>query len=307
MGGVSSNTIVQRRSMKTSLPQRSEHVAEQLAAITSVIRELVGDDLVMLILFGSYARGDWVRDRYVEDNITYTYESDFDLLVVTEDRASATVDGEFRLCDVIARRLHRQGLDRPSSTVIVEDIEHLNKDLQRGNYFVTDIKKEGVLLFDSGRHTLAEACPIDPAESQKHIRDDFEHWFTSAGNFLIDFQNAFDRHDANNAAFHLHQATERFLNAVVLTFSRYKPKTHDIEKLDRQASNLHVDFFKVFPRANEQQKRCFDLLKKAYIDARYKRDFAITKEELEYLAGRVKKLQELAKRICEEKIASMVQ
>jgi hypothetical protein len=30
-----------------------------------------------------------------------------------------------------------------------------------------------------------------------------------------------------------------------------------------------------------------------------------TKEELEYLAGRVRKLQELTKRICEEKIASM--
>jgi len=58
-----------------------------------VIRELVGDDLAMLILFGSYVRGDWVRDRYVEDGVTYTYESDFDLLVVTESRANATVEG----------------------------------------------------------------------------------------------------------------------------------------------------------------------------------------------------------------------
>ncbi len=31
--------------MKTSLPERSEHVAEKLAAIADVIRELVGDDL----------------------------------------------------------------------------------------------------------------------------------------------------------------------------------------------------------------------------------------------------------------------
>ena len=90
--------------------------------------------------------------------------------------------------------------------------------------------------------------------------------------------------DTNKAAFQLHQATERFFNAIVLTFTRYKPKTHDIEKLDRQASDLHADFFKVFPRATEQQKHCFDLLKNAYIDARYKRDYTITKEELEYLA-----------------------
>ena len=77
------------------------------------------------------------------------------------------------------------------------------------------------------------------------------------------------------------------------------------EKLDRQASNLHADFFTVFPRASKHQQDCFDKLKNAYIDARYKRDYTITKEELEYLAARVRKLQSLAKRICEEKIASM--
>lgn len=34
--------------MKTSLPERSEHVAEKLAAITDIIRELVDDNLAML-------------------------------------------------------------------------------------------------------------------------------------------------------------------------------------------------------------------------------------------------------------------
>jgi len=293
--------------MKTTLPERSEHVAGQLAAITGVIRELVGDDLVMLILFGSFARGDWVDDRYVEGDVVYSYQSDFDLLVVTESRASATVEGEFRLSEAIGRRLQRLALDRPSSTIIVEDIDHLNKDLRRGSYFYTDIQKEGVLLFDNGRHALAESGPIDPAESQKHARDDFEHWYTSASGFVKMYEAAVGIDDNNIAAFQLHQATERFLNTVILTFARYKPKTHDIEKLDRQASNLYSDFFTVFPRATDEQKRCFDLLKKAYIDARYKRDYTITKEELEYLASRVRKLQELVKTICEEKIAGMAE
>lgn len=168
------NVIHQNRPMKTSLPERSEHMAERLTAITNVIQELVGDDLVMLILFGSFARGDWVNDRYVEGDVVYSYQSDFDLLIVTEDRAHATVDGEFRLSDAIGRRLQRLGLDRPSSTILVEDIEHLNKDLERGNYFFTDIKKDGVLLYDSGHHILAEACPLEPIEYQKYAREDFE-------------------------------------------------------------------------------------------------------------------------------------
>ena len=106
--------------MKTSLPQRSEHVAAQLTAIAAVVRELVGDDLAMLILFGSYARGDWVNDRYVEGDVVYSYQSDFDLLVVTEDRAHATVDGERRLAEAIGRRSasdwHWTGPVPPSSS-----------------------------------------------------------------------------------------------------------------------------------------------------------------------------------------------
>ena len=37
----------------------------------------------MVILFGSFARGDWVHDIYKEDHITYEYASDYDLLIIT--------------------------------------------------------------------------------------------------------------------------------------------------------------------------------------------------------------------------------
>ena len=79
----------------------------------------------------------------------------------------------------------------------------------------------------------------------------------------------------------------------------------DLEKLDRQASNLHPDLFTVFPRATQQQKHRFDLLRRAYIDARYKRDYRITRKELEYLAERVRKLQRLTKKICRTEITRL--
>jgi HEPN domain-containing protein/predicted nucleotidyltransferase len=291
--------------MKRELPERSKHMEERLAEITAVIRELLGDDLAMLLLFGSYARGDWINDRYTEDRTTYTYESDFDILAVTEDRAHATMRGEALLRDAVGRRLKRAGLDRPSVTLIVEDIKHLDKDLRRGSYFFVDVKREGVLLYDNGRHTLPEPGPIDPVDALQYAKDDYEHWYTSACEFLDTFFDDFRKERLKKAAFELHQATERYWTAVILTFGQYRPKTHDIEKLGQQASNLHADLFTVFPRATEEQKRRFELLKKAYIDARYKRDYVITKEELEYLAGRVQKLQELVKRVCDERIAQL--
>ena len=44
----------------------------------------------------------------------------------------------------------------------------------------------------------------------------------------------------------------------------------------------------------------------AYVDARYKKDYKITKKQLEYLAKRVKLLQRLTKKICGAKIKSFI-
>ena len=53
-------------------------------------------------------------------------------------------------------------------------------------------------------------------------------------------------------------------------------------------------------------KRMFKLLQETYIDARYKKDYKITKKQLEYLAKRVKLLQRLTKKICVAKIDSFI-
>ncbi|MDD5596740.1 MAG: hypothetical protein PHV82_02275 [Victivallaceae bacterium] len=50
----------------------------------------------------------------------------------------------------------------------------------------------------------------------------------------------------------------------------------------------------------------FDLLKRAYVEARYDMEYKITGEELKYLAERVKLLQATTEKVCEEKIKSFV-
>lgn len=288
--------------MKRTLPPRSKHQTDRLRRITEVIREVAGEDLAMLILFGSYARGDWVEDRYVEDNIVYSYRSDFDLLVVVQKGARATQKGAFNLTDHVARRLRQEALDHPTASLVVEYIKHLNDDLERGSYFFTDIKKEGVLLYDNGRHKLARRRKLDAKQRQAHARDDYRHWFKSAGEFLIHSEDGLKRRWNKEAAFLLHQATERLLVATILTFTAYKPKTHDLADLYRRVCNLCSDYFTAFPQETPKEIRRFDLLRRAYIDARYKRDYKITKAELTYLLARVKKLQTLTKKICRKEI-----
>ena len=64
--------------MKTSLSHLPESKQHELEVIQEIIRAHVKAQ--MIILFGSYATGKWVEDRYVEDGITYEYQSDFDIL-----------------------------------------------------------------------------------------------------------------------------------------------------------------------------------------------------------------------------------
>jgi predicted nucleotidyltransferase len=57
--------------MKTSLSHLPEHKQAELKAIKEALVPHYGE-IEMIILFGSYARGNWVEDKYVENGRTYT-------------------------------------------------------------------------------------------------------------------------------------------------------------------------------------------------------------------------------------------
>jgi len=61
----------------------------------------------------------------------------------------------------------------------------------------------------------------------------------------------------------------------------------------------------VFPQDNKIQRSRFQLLKRAYIDARYSECYEITEEELMWLAERVRILQQLTLKLCKDKIEGL--
>jgi len=201
--------------------------------------------------------------------------------------------------------IERKAIKTPVS-VIYHSIGQVNYMLKEGRYFFSDIKKEGILLYDSGKSKLERICKPSPAKRKQIAQEDFQQWFTSAKDFYTSYEFNLKRRKYKLAAFLLHQAVERFYSTVLLVFTGYKGKRHNIEKLGRQASGCDAAFLKVFPRATAEQDEMFKLLKKAYIDARYNKDYKITKRQLEYLAQRVKVLQRLTNKVCKEKITSFV-
>ncbi|ABV73301.1 hypothetical protein A1E_01780 [Rickettsia canadensis str. McKiel] len=68
--------------MKTILPKWSLEVQDRLDYIVQQILTGAKDKIAMIILYGSYARGDWVKDMYKEGSYYLCYISAFDCLIV---------------------------------------------------------------------------------------------------------------------------------------------------------------------------------------------------------------------------------
>ncbi len=68
--------------------------------------------------------------------------------------------------------------------------------------------------------------------------------------------------------------------------------------LSSLASNYSYELLKIFHRDSKERNECFVLLQKAYINARYDKNYKITQEQLQYLIQRVEKLQAVTEEIC---------
>lgn len=286
--------------MRTSLSHIPKHKQQELQAIVQHICQRAPAE--MIILFGSYARGDWVEE-YAPDGIHFDYQSDFDLLVIVETRSSTEQSRlEQKLEDEIEIL---SDIHTPVST-IVHDIEYVNSRIARTEYFFADIKKEGILLYDSGKFKLGKIRKLSSRNRYNLAKEDFEYWFEKANDMLAIFQLTLNSQKYNEAAFLLHQVAERLYNAVLLVFTRYKPKTHNLQMLRKLVNALDSRFIKVFPLAKEEDRYRFELLRKAYVDARYNKTYMVSLEELSWLAERVIELQHLTKILCLEKINSLL-
>jgi len=103
-------------------------------------------------------------------------------------------------------------------------------------------------------------------------------------------------------AFLLHQATERLYHCVLLVRTLYSPKTHNLSRLRQLAEDLEPRLKAVWPRDSKFDRRCFELLREAYVKARYSRHYSISVSELEWLGERIDQLQKLVRVACIERI-----
>src|SRR3546814_8160752 len=82
---------------------------------------------------------------------------------------------------------------------------------------------------------LATPKPKRPADALKLAREYYEEWFPSAGEFFETYEFAFSKTRYKQAAFLLHQTTERLYHTLLLTCTFYTSHSHK----DRKSTRLN--------------------------------------------------------------------
>ncbi|WP_439605362.1 nucleotidyltransferase domain-containing protein [Shinella sp.] len=291
----------------THLPDRKRRELERAAQIlfeefdeslkTKLSEKARRGRILKLILFGSYARGDWVEDR------KSGYLSDYDLLIIVNEERFAE---QYEAWEKAGERfLQELTITRQLATpvnFIVHSYQDVNDQLAQGRPFFVDIARDGVVLYEASGFPLTSPKTLTPEATRDLAQQYFEQWFPDTAELLAGAAFYRDRGNLNLAAFQLHQATERLYHCTLLVLALYSPKSHKLTFLRSQAERIAPQLIDIWPRDSRFAKRSFARLDHAYVDARYSPAYEITGEELVWLIDRVTMLQKTVAKICTERL-----
>ncbi|WP_371878056.1 nucleotidyltransferase and HEPN domain-containing protein [Shinella zoogloeoides] len=297
--------------MKTSLDHIPPRKQRELARVLEILHEEFEDALkegtadfkkrgriLKIILFGSYAKGGWVDEPFTMKG----YRSDFDLLVIVNHR---------KLCDFAAfwhkaeDRLNRDPLIDTPVKFIVHSRREVNSSLKEGRYFFSEIRKDGVVLYELDDEPLAEPGVLSPADRLRIAKEYFDDRFELAETFMKGSRFYAANGNLRVAAFELHQALEQAYSCVLLTLTNYAPPSHNVKFLRSLAEEQDRRLTDAFPRDQHRERAWFNILGEAYVKARYSKHFQISAEALAWLGERASLLLELVKDACLDHLSAL--
>ena len=267
--------------------------AERIADLEFICDKILATHLVeFIVLFGSYARGDFKTERGEKQG----KKSDFDILIVTEDgtrkkQVIAKLRGAFKDMDIVVQPL-------------VVTIGVVNKALEENQYFYSDIKKEGIELFNSGRYDFASFKGLSATRRREIAEADFNEWYGNAKTNFEYGKIAIDRGDWLKSSFELQQCIEMCYTAIEMVFSHYNPHEHNLIALRDRNIKHHKKLKGLFFYEDEEQKKLFDQLNFAYIGGRYRneKEFPVDMDKIDFWKRETEMFLKLTKEICLERI-----
>tara|TARA_R110000850_G_scaffold230981_1_gene355930 strand:+ start:6043 stop:6999 length:957 start_codon:yes stop_codon:yes gene_type:complete len=262
--------------------------------------------ILKLVLYGSFARGTWFDDR------KSGRASDYDFLVIVSHKALTDMT---TFWSSVEDRLFQDPKIQKDISLIVHTLRDVNTALRDGQYFFTEVVNQGVLLYDEQTNTptkrtkskLAKSENPDPQRAYKIASDYHASWKEYAETFLEIGRSCVGQSgvSGNICAFQLHQAAEAIYRMVLLTVTLYAPATHHLSKLRQRCEAIDPRLAEAWGPERKPFKRYFELLRRAYVEARYSPAYETSPEILNWQTERIARLLELAETSCQERLAKL--
>ena len=219
--------------MKTDLDHLPANKQRELDRVKAIVFEEFEDAIALgtmgwkkkgridkIILYGSYARGGWVDEPHTAKG----YRSDFDLLIIVNDkRLTEKVDFWGKLEDRLIRELAIDKTLKTPVNFIVHTLQEVNDGLAHGRYFLMDVARDGIALYEYDDKPLHTPKPKTPDQALAMAREYFDEWFPTASDFHGSANDAIANGKTKLAAFLMHQAAERLYHCVLLVCTFYTP------------------------------------------------------------------------------------
>lgn len=290
--------------MKKSIKRLPAKQQRQINFVLQLILEQL-PDCCMVILYGSYARGNYVTldittETWGQERI---FQSDYDICVLIPNFATGIA---FRKLDKVYEKYEKIGAGSMIHTplqIIVENIDDFNRKLEKGRYFYVDVVKEGIALFNDGKSKLSKPKKLNFSDIKQNALEHYDKSYNFGSGRLVAAKLFKERGDYVSGVFDLHQAFENYYKVILLVYTNYIPSLHKLVKLRGMAKRYSKDLFELFNLRVPFEKECFDLLCDAYINGRYDPTFKVTKEQFEYLLQKAEKFKELAAIVCQKQLA----
>ncbi|MDR2956266.1 MAG: HEPN domain-containing protein [Prevotella sp.] len=257
---------------------------------------------VMIILYGSYVQVEYTGcHRQDEPDIVNLPISDYDILVVTSGISNK--DAERRLEKLQSRFVsaERQEVHIPVQFVS-DDVNTVNQHLKDGCFFYTQLKKEGIMLYNNGKYKLHRRKKLRYNEIRQRAQTHFDDKLDKADRFLKGVYFYLNDQDFNMASFLLHQVFESCYCSVLAVFTLRNNKQHNLLRLYKAIRHYSPELAAVFSFNDTEEKRLFHLVRTAYIQSRYNPHFEVSKEDIEALILKASLFIDVTKRVCKKRI-----
>lgn len=255
-----------------------------------------GGRILKIILFGSFSRTDWV------DEPANGYQSDWDLLVIVNHEQLTDIADYWYVAE---DKLLRDPDVGRTVNIIVHTLAQVNQGLAKGEYFWTDIARDGVMLYELAGHPLAQPKPLTSADAYAMAQGYFSDWLTKVDDAIEIAGFCIEKGKSRDAAFMLHQAVERAYTCFLLVRTQYVPRSHNIKFLRSLAEDQDKRLVEAWPRDTRADRRRFELLKRAYVEARYSDAFEVSADDLEALSASASRLRAIVDELCAERLAAL--